>query len=130
MSTGPATDKLDPKAEEHIFIGVDEKANAYYLASLPHFKISVSAHVIFVEDDFPCKRGQSHVTCSRSRESVTSSSGSDPLELRRSARGWIPSTTQLENLADAHPSPPSDDEEKHEETSSYCFFEKCANTIT
>ena len=54
--TGPATDKLDPKAEEHIFIGVNEKANDYYLASLPHFKISNSAHVIFVEDDFPCKR--------------------------------------------------------------------------
>ena len=41
----------------------------------------------------------------------------EPLPLRRSIRGWMPSSAQLENLASGKPSPPSPrvGEEKHDD---------------
>ena len=49
--------KFDSKVTRQVHLGYDVARSAYILCSLPHFKISYSAHVTFNEDDFPM-RGQ------------------------------------------------------------------------
>ena len=48
-------DKLAPTSIKHIFLGVDRQMKCYRLGRLPHYKIVRSAHVVFNEDQFPCK---------------------------------------------------------------------------
>ena len=48
-------EKFDSKAVRLIHLGYDVARSAYILCSLPHFKISYSAHVTFNEDDFPLR---------------------------------------------------------------------------
>ena len=49
--------KFDSKVTRQVHLGYDVARSAYVLCSLPHFKISYSAHVTFNEEDFPM-RGQ------------------------------------------------------------------------
>ena len=48
-------DKLDPRAELCVFVGIDPNGLGYRLARLPGFKITTSLHVTFVEEHYPCK---------------------------------------------------------------------------
>ena len=53
---GPgAMDKLDPRAELCVLVGVDPNGLGYRLARLPGFKITTSLHVTFMEEHFPCR---------------------------------------------------------------------------
>ena len=45
--------KFDAKVTKLVHLGYDVARCSYILCSLPHFKISFSAHVTFNEDDFP-----------------------------------------------------------------------------
>ena len=47
--------KFDSKVTRQVHLGYDVARSAYILCSLPHFKISYSAHVTFNEDDFPMR---------------------------------------------------------------------------
>ena len=109
--TAERLDYLDPRSEPHVFLGVNENSKDFIVATIPHYKISDSAHLHFVEDVFPCKS-----------KLLATPTGPDkpfdvnePMPLRRSARGWMPSSAQLENLASGQPSPPEPPEAKHDE---------------
>ena len=55
--TGPYVHHFQERSELHVFLGYDEESQCYRLCK-PHQprKVIFSAHVIFVEDDFPFSR--------------------------------------------------------------------------
>jgi hypothetical protein len=47
--------KFDTKVQKMVHLGYDVARCAYVLCSLPHYKVTFSAHVTFNEADFPFK---------------------------------------------------------------------------
>ena len=48
-------DKLDPKGEMHILLGMEPDNFVYRLGTLPGMQVVFSAHVVFNEQMFPCR---------------------------------------------------------------------------
>jgi transposase InsO family protein len=98
--------KLDPKAEKYIFLGWDARRQAYRLGALPGYKLKFSAHVIFQEDDFPCRSIPStapHVPFT----SLTAPPANTPANTpARHLRAWTPSAAALRHIANGTASPP------------------------
>jgi hypothetical protein len=95
--------KFDRKSELHIHLNYNPKTHAYRIMSLPHCKISESAHVVFNTDYFPMREkrkvfgSENHLL----KEAI------DPLEHQtdfviddeRPSRNRTPSAQALRNLA-------------------------------
>ena len=124
--TGPAVDTLEPRAIKKILVGIDEARQCYRLLSLPHYKLSFSAHVHFDENDFPCRKltGTSMEGSDFTRTTPRMHTPTDPLPLpQRPSRGWTPSATALENLASQVPEPP----DTSTDTSCVSYIDFCSN---
>ena len=48
--------KFGPKTVSCIYLGFDDNALSFILGKLPNFGIVHSAHAVFNDDDFPCRR--------------------------------------------------------------------------
>jgi len=106
----PKQDKLLAKATRHILLGVDERRQCYRLGAMPHYQIVHSAHVIFNEEDFPCK--SSTATSGDFMPSTLSNpihTTDEPQQTsdQRPQRPWAPSSAALRAIADGRPSPPN-----------------------
>ena len=117
--TGPAVDKLEAKSTELVLVGYDEEQQSYRCVQLPRYarvKISISAHVTFVEDRFPAKltKLQPDETADWLPEDWHHSDTRDEAPApdaprgaveekhdseERPTRGWHPSAQALRNIA-------------------------------
>ena len=114
--TGPAVDKLDAKSKEYALLGYDEEQQCYRAVEPPHYarvKVSVSAHITFVEDRFPAKLVKQHPgqTADWLPEGWHGGNTRDEAPAQREVqeeegkhedrptRGWHPSAQALRNIA-------------------------------
>jgi hypothetical protein len=101
-------DKFDPKTEPvHFFAGIDEQRRCYRLLSLPHFKLTFSAHASFLETSYPCEKlfprgkifSNGDDTNTPLIETPDNYDG-DPLSNNRTRRQPLPSDAFLRNIPD------------------------------
>jgi len=114
-NTGPAGDKLEAKAKEYVFLGIDEDHQCYRLGAPPYYKLVRSAHVIFHEDEFPCKRQPGHPSSEQEKVALLSTNVSDiaavdalnpqPTTSGRPQRSWAPSCFKISQTKKWPPSP-------------------------
>ena len=101
-------DKLSPTSQKHIFVGIDPQMKCYRLARLPRYEIVRSAHVVFNEEEFPC-RERKKVSSSADDAAADFAAASPeviaddyaPMAAARPRREWTPSVQALENIASA-----------------------------
>ena len=116
-SRGPKPSKEEPKVKhdngkprKYIFTGIDENHQAFRLAELPYYTLTRSAHVIFNEEDFPCRNNKT--TVSEIKQMVIpfiegtnenlSRSDLQPIQDNqtvRPVRKWTPSAAGLQSIA-------------------------------
>jgi hypothetical protein len=109
-------DKLDPRAELHVFVGYDNNGMGYRVASLPGFKVRTALHVTFVEEHFPCRTAINRELGDFMSTALRRRFGNDPDDGITGLPGprgrafpqrlRTPSAAALENIAAGDPSPP------------------------